>query len=262
MKVERMNNKIVGLLAVFFVAGCGSDDAVEAEVAAAAPAAPVAKVLEDFELISRQSFFDDPDLAQGRISPDGTKVSYIAPLDGVKNVWVAPIDDISAGKAVTSDSSRGTRQHDWAYNNKNLLYMRDQGGDENYHVISIDLETGDEIDLTPHEDTLGILVAGSYRYPNKYLIGMNDRDPKWHDVYLVDLTTGERKLVELNDGFGSYIADEDLILRIATKPTDDGGMSIQKKSATGEWSELLAVPKDDVFSLNVMSFRKTAGIFI
>lgn len=261
MKVKRMNNKIVGLLAVFFVAGCGSDDAVEAEVAAAAPAAPVAKVLEDFELISRQSFFDDPDLGQGRISPDGTKVSYIAPLDGVKNVWVAPVDDISAGKAVTSDASRGTRQHDWAYNNRNLLYMRDQGGDENYHVISIDLETGDEIDLTPHENTLGILVAGSYRYPNKYLIGMNDRDPKWHDVYLVDLTTGERKLVELNDGFGSYIADEDLILRIATKPTDDGGMSIQKKSATGEWSELLAVPKDDVFSLNVLSFSEDGRYF-
>ena len=242
------NNKIIGLMAVFLLAGCGPDAAVEPEPQ------PVAKVLEDFELISRQSFFDDPDLSQGRISPDGMKVSYIAPLDGVKNVWLAPVDNISAGKAITADTSRGTRQHDWAYNNRNLFYMRDQGGDENYHVISIDLESGEEIDLTPYENTLGTLVGGSYRHPDKYLIGMNDRDPRWHDVYLVDLTTGERELVELNDGFAAYVADEDLVLRIATKPTEDGGMSIQKKNAEGEWTEMLAIPKDDVFSLSVLGF--------
>ena len=44
------------------------------------------KVLADYELIPRKSFFGDPDLWQGRISPDGTRVSYIAPVDGVKNV--------------------------------------------------------------------------------------------------------------------------------------------------------------------------------
>jgi dipeptidyl aminopeptidase/acylaminoacyl peptidase len=246
------NNMMIGLLAALLIVGCGSDRAPEPEPG---------KMLEDFELISRQSFFDDPDLAQGRISPDGTRVSYIAPLDGVKNVWVAPVDNIAAGKAVTADTLRGTRQHDWAYNNRNLLYMRDQGGDENYHVISIDLDTGEEVDLTPYENTLGTLVGGSYEHPDKYLIGMNDRDPRWHDVYLVDLTTGERQLVELNDGFGAYVADNDLKVRLASRPTENGGMSVQKKSADGDWSELLAIPKDDVFSLNILGFSADGTLF-
>ena len=240
-----MKKQLVGLIALCFVAGCGADKAPEQQAAA---------TLADFELISRQSFFDDPDLTQGRISPDGTKVSYIAPLNGVKNVWVAPVDNLSAGEPVTSDTSRGTRQHDWAYNNRNLLYMRDQGGDENFHVISIDLETGEEIDLTPYEETRGTLVGGSYRFPDKYLIGMNDRDGRWHDVYLVDLATAERELLELNDGFGSYVADHDLNVRLATKPTPEGGMSVQKKDADGEWQEFIAIPKDDVFAFNILGF--------
>ena len=246
-----MNNKsleVIGLVAALCLASCGTDEAMEPSDT------PGVLALEDFELISRKSFFDDPDLTQGRISPDGTRVSYIAPLNGVKNVWVAPIEDIKAGVAVTFDEQRGTRQHDWAYNDRNLFYFRDFGGDENYHIISIDLENGEEIDLTPFENTRGTLIGGSYRHPDKYLIGMNDRDSKWHDVYLVDLTTGERQLVELNDGYGSYVADHDLNLRVAIRPTDDGGMSIQKKSADGEWSEFVAISKDDVFSLSILGF--------
>lgn len=245
----------ISLFATLCITACSPDEATESAIAE-----PMS-TLGDFELISRKSFFEDPDRTQGRISPDGTMVSYIAPLDGVKNVWVAPIDNIDAGEAVTSDASRGTRQHEWAYNNRNLFYFRDSGGDENYHVISIDLDTGQETDLTAYENTLGTLVGGSYRHPDKYLIGMNDRDPKWHDVYRVDLVTGERQLIELNDGIGNYVADHDLELRIATKTTDDGGLSILKKSATGEWLEFISIPKDDVFAFSVLGFSADGSEF-
>jgi dipeptidyl aminopeptidase/acylaminoacyl peptidase len=236
-----------GFVLALCIASCGSDKAVE-------PAATAPASLDDFDLITRDALFDDPDLTQGRISPDGTRVSYIAPIDGVKNIWLAPIDNISAGKAITADAARGTRQHTWANNDNNVLYLRDFGGDENYHVISVDLKTAKEIDLTPYEDTLGTLIGGSYRHPGEFLIGMNDRDPAWHDVYRVDLGTAERTLVELNDGFVNYIADYDLDVRVGTKPTEDGGMSVQKKADDGEWSEILAVGKDEVFSLQLLGF--------
>jgi len=248
-------NSVVGLLVTFFLIACSSE---QADVTSGKA---TTQTLADVELISRQLFFDDPDLAQGRISPDGTRVSYIAPLDGVKNVWVAPVDDIAAGKAVSFDKMRGTRNHNWAFNSRNIFYARDIGGNENYHVISIDLDSGEEIDLTPYENTLGTLVGGSYRHPEKYLIGMNDRDPQWHDVYLVDISTGERELVELNDGFGGYVADQDLDLRLATKPTDDGGISVQRKSDDGEWDEFISVPKDDVFAFNILGVSSDGQSF-
>ena len=220
-----------------------------------------ATTINDFELIPREAIFGDPDLEQGLISPDGTRISYIAPVDGVKNVWVAPIDDISAGKPVSHDTLRGTTDHSWSYSDRYLLYMRDVGGDENTHVMRVDLETGEVIDLTPYENTQGRLVGGSYRHPERYLIGMNDRDPRWHDVYSVDLATGERELVELNDGFGRLIADHDLQVRLAWKARPDGGFTYFKKDADGAWVEFIDVPAEDAFSVGVRAFSADGKSF-
>jgi hypothetical protein len=69
------------------------------------------------ELISRQVLFGNPDRAAVKISPDGSHISYLAPLDGVLNVWVGPVDDPQAAKPVTKDSVRGIRMYFWAYTN-------------------------------------------------------------------------------------------------------------------------------------------------
>ena len=76
--------KLVLLVAALAVGACSSEQAPEPEATV---------TLDDIPMIPRKSFFDDPDKTQGRISPDGTRISYIAPVDGTKNVWVAPIED-------------------------------------------------------------------------------------------------------------------------------------------------------------------------
>ena len=40
-------------------------------------------------LIPRDALFGNPTKAQGRLSPDGKFVSWLAPKDGVLNIWVA-----------------------------------------------------------------------------------------------------------------------------------------------------------------------------
>ena len=57
--------------------------------------------LSEYELIDRSELFGNPVASQGRISPDGQWVSWIAPDEGVMNVWVAPASDPSNGKVVT-----------------------------------------------------------------------------------------------------------------------------------------------------------------
>ena len=99
-------------------------------------------------VIPRSALFGNPEKTQARVSPDGKYVSFIAPKEGVLNVWVAPRSDPSAAKAVTSDTKRGIRQHFWAYDNKHVLYIQDEGGDENWHVFAADVATGTTRDLT------------------------------------------------------------------------------------------------------------------
>ena len=85
------------------------------------------------ELIPRSVLFGNPERICPRISPDGTRLAWIAPRDGVLNVWVAPIGadgvDWAAAQAVTEDTDRGVRVFGWARDGRHVLYLQDIGGD-------------------------------------------------------------------------------------------------------------------------------------
>jgi len=115
-------------------------------------------------LIPRELLFGNPERAQGRISPDGLRMSYLAPKDGVLNVWVKTIGK-NDDKVVTDDKLRGIRIHSWALDNKHILYLQDQGGNENWHIYSVDLATGDQRDLTPYEGAQARIVGTDPKYP-------------------------------------------------------------------------------------------------
>src|SRR5438105_15926242 len=99
-------------------------------------------------LIPREVLFGNPEKAAPSISPDGTRLAWLAPdKKNVLQVWVKTIgkDD---DKMVTADKKRGIRQYLWARDNKTLLYVQDNDGDENFHVHGVDLTTANDRDFT------------------------------------------------------------------------------------------------------------------
>ena len=134
--------------AALALAGCGRSGEAPAPDAAPAPA-PAPTSLADVELIPREALFGNPERANVQISPDGRHLSWVAPLEGVMNVWVAPADDLSAARAVTRDAARGIRQYFWSYRPDTLLYLRDTGGDEDFHLFAVDVASAESRDLTP-----------------------------------------------------------------------------------------------------------------
>ena len=151
------------------------------------------------QLIARNALFGNPEKTQARISPDGRHLSWIAPRDGVLNVWVAPAGDVGAARPVTNDRQRGIRQHFWMPNGTHVLYLQDQGGDENWRLHGVEIATGKDRDLTPLPGVQAQLIGLSPERPGTVLVGLNDRVPEWHDVYEIDVATGERKLVLKNE---------------------------------------------------------------
>jgi dipeptidyl aminopeptidase/acylaminoacyl peptidase len=242
---------ILTVTLTMLISGCGRSDepAVEKSEGVAET-----KALKDFELVPRNIFFGNPSRIQGRVSPDGTKISFLAPVDGVLNLWVGPLGDFDAAKPVTQDTGSGIDSHQWALNSRNVLYIRDTGGDEDFHIYSVDLQTNETIDLTPFEKTTGQFIGSSYRHPDEYLLGINNRDQRWHDVWRVNVVTGDRELVEQNDRFGSFVADLDLNVRLALAPTPDGGQMVFKRQAKGDWAEFLKIEKDDSLTSAPIAF--------
>jgi dipeptidyl aminopeptidase/acylaminoacyl peptidase len=212
------------------------------------------------DLIPRSVLFGNPERTSPRISHDGSRLGWIAPKDGVLNVWVAPIDesdgvDWAAARAVTDDTDRGIRTFGWAWDGRHLLYVQDVGGDENWRLYDVDLVTGERRDLTPFEKIHAQIIGSSKRRPTEVLVGMNADNPQLHDVYRLDLETGNLVKEIENPGYAGWVADEDLVVRCALAPLPDGSLDVLvRDSASADWRTLLTIPAEDVTSSDVVSF--------
>jgi dipeptidyl aminopeptidase/acylaminoacyl peptidase len=177
----------------------------------------------DVPLIERTKLFGNPVKANGQISPDGKWLSWTAPRDGVLNIWVAPVDAPDAAKPLTAERERPVRQYFWAPDSRKILFIQDKGGDENFLLYGVDVASGKQVNYTPFKKTRATIVGISNKHKDRILVGLNNRDAKWHDVYNLNLATGKLSLVQRNDGYASFLTDNDLKLRMALKSRDDGG---------------------------------------
>jgi dipeptidyl aminopeptidase/acylaminoacyl peptidase len=212
------------------------------------------------DLIPRSVLFGNPERTSPRMSHDGSQLGWIAPRDGVLNVWVAPIGesdgvDWAAARAVTDDTDRGVRVFGWAWDGRHLLYVQDVGGDENWRLYDVDLVTGERRDLTPFEKIHAQIIGSSKRRPTEVLVGINADNPQLHDVYRLDLVTGNLVKEIENPGYAGWLADEDLVVRCALAPLPDGSLDVLvRDSAPADWRTLLTIPAEDVTSSDVVSF--------
>src|SRR5688572_24495289 len=149
-------------------------------------------------LIPRDVLFGNADKAQGKLSWDGKLIAFVAPVDGVLNVWVGPSNDLSAAKPVTNDRKRGIMQYQWAYTNQHILYLQDEGGNENWNIHVVDLNSGENKNLTPNPKVTARITQLSNKYPDEVIIGINDRSPIYHDLHRINIRTGKDVLVFQN----------------------------------------------------------------
>ncbi len=224
---------------------------------------PAAPAIKEIPLIPRKQFFGNPEKARARISPDGSKLAFLAPVDGVLNVWVAPADDLSSAKQVTDDKKRGIRSFSWAYTSKHLLYSKDEAGDENWHIYAANLETDEIKDLTPLPKVSARMSGVSDKFPEEVLIGINDRgEGQLHDVYRVNIVTGERELVQLNPGFAGFVTDDDYRVRFAVTFTPQAGQLYLMPNPTAtdpkeKWVKFTEFSASDAMTSSLSGFDKT-----
>ena len=179
-------------------------------------------------LIPRDHLFGNPARSGGKLSPDGQWVSWMAAWEGVMNVWIAPAADETELRRMTSATDRPIPNYFWSPDSTSLLYIQDKAGDENYLLYQVDLASGTEKCLTPFSDTRVQLLGSSETRREKLLLGINNRDPRFHDVYLLDLPTGALELVFENTQWAGFLADDSLTLRWAEQQTEDGGTAMHE----------------------------------
>ena len=207
------------------------------------------------DLIPRSVLFGNPERADPQLSPDGSLLAYLAPLDGVLNVWVGALDGDDV-RPITHDTDRGVRVYFWAHDGKHVLYLQDAGGDENWRLYKV--RVADEVveDLTPFENVQVQIVAQDKRHPDTLLLAINKNDARFHDVYCLDLTNNELTLVAENPGdVLAWVADADFAVRGALTATEDGGSELRvRDTPAGEWRLLVTWNPEDALTSGPLGF--------
>ncbi|MDA8019032.1 MAG: S9 family peptidase, partial [Thermoanaerobaculia bacterium] len=226
------------LLSLVLVPASAFADATAPQAPAEAASAEPLSYLDRLpQLVDRQLFFGDPEITGSQISPDGKYLTFIKPYKDVQNVWIKTLDEPwDAARPVTADE-RPVPGYFWSEDSKWLLYVQDKGGNEDFHVYAVDPSAGPEEatgvpparDLTPLEGVRAFIYSVPEATPGQILIGLNDRDPALHDVYRLDLATGERELLIENDSnVAGWVTDLDGNVRLAVRQTPDGGTETVK----------------------------------
>ena len=210
-------------------------------------------------LIPRKVLFGNPDKASPRLSPDGLHIAFLAPVEGVLNVWVGPASDPVAAEPLTRDSGRGIRLYFWAFTNRHVIYLQDKEGDENWRVYAVELESREVLDLTPLENVQAQIVGISSDHPDEIVVGLNDRNPQYHDLYRIDVYTGKRTLLQHNDRFAEFRIDDDYRVRFGTVMTPDGGSEVFEADGQGGWDTFMQVGMEDALTTAPVGFDKSGS---
>lgn len=205
--------------------------------------------------IPRRLLFGPAEHAAPALSPGGTLLAFLAPVGGVTGVHVGPPGGPYLPVTRTSGSVGAFR---WGADSARVLYETDQDGDEDWHLHVVDIGSGASRDLTPFAGVQAMLVATSPHRPDEVVVALNRDDPRRHDAYRLHLGTGALTLLVRDEGFGTiggtWLADRDLHVRAALRPTADGGVEVLVRTGPrAAWRVVLHGDRDDDLATRLLS---------
>ncbi len=200
-------------------------------------------------LIPRAHLFANPARAAISISPDGQWLAWLANDSGVMNIWAAPRDQPEDARQLTFDRHRGIGGFSWVYLPGLLLYSQDRDGDENWRLFGVEVASARVRELVAVKPGVRVGIHSTSRMRREeLLVTLNQRDPRYPDLYLLDLESGALTLHELNPGLGGYLVDDAYNVRLAWRSTAAGGSDILRRDEHGQWQPWIALSADDARS--------------
>jgi dipeptidyl aminopeptidase/acylaminoacyl peptidase len=201
-----------------------------------------------------EDFFKNPEKAYFQISPDGSYISFTAPWESRMNIFIQKIGEDTV-KQITFEKDRDIAGYLWANNNR-LLYLKDEGGNEDYKLFGVDLDGGNFKCLTCFPGVRTQIIDELKDIPDEIIIGLNKRVPEVFDPYRLNIVTGEMTLLAENPGnIVGWMTDHDGKLRLALAITDGVNQSLlYRENEKGEFKDILTTSWRDNFNPQFFTF--------
>ena len=262
--MQKFSHFIVFSVLLLLLAAC--QPATEAPLAgkSAVDATQQPGPMSDYPMLPLERLMAQASYTVPQISPDGRLVSWIAPLDGAPNLYVAEVGDLDSARPVTRFTDSGVRGTDvsgqvmyrWHFDSKHIIYPKDYGGDENWDIHIVNVETAEDRNLTPIPDKSIKIIAYGRANPDEALVSVVTFGQRNPSVYHLNLKTGEHSLVQENEGALAYLADNDLNVRMSLYFNAEGGLDLHKFDANGKGELIYQVIAEDLPALVTGVYQK------
>lgn len=203
----------------------------------------------DVKLIPRAHLFANPVRSAMTISPDGQWLAWLASVNGVKNVWAAPRRSPEEARQLTFDTHRGIPGFSWSYLPGVMLFSQDSDGDENWKLFALDVSTATSRALTSSKPGVRASIHSLSRSRrDEILVTVNERDPRYPDLCVLNLRSGEMLVLEENTGYAGFLADQHFNVRLASRSLSDGGREWLRRASGNDWEPWIKLSAADAFN--------------
>ncbi|RDD84352.1 S9 family peptidase [Streptomyces parvulus] len=212
------------------------------------------------ESIPVKALFAPPSRSSTSISPDGSKIAYLAPWQNRMNLWIEDVDPPGRPRRVTAED-RGLLSYHWTGDSRWLLYTRDQGGDENRHVYRVDVENPDSaaVNLTPFPGARITDLVLPAAHPDKAVFCANIRDLAQFDLIEVDIASGELRTLATNtEGTATGFIYSSAGDPFATELTAEGDVRLSRWNEATRTSHPVALFDGADYPVGVYPMQATA----
>jgi dipeptidyl aminopeptidase/acylaminoacyl peptidase len=190
--------------------------------------------------IPLEDFFKNPEKRGFAISPSGTYIGYMAPVNGRMNIFVAERGKLGEAKAITAEKDRDIANFNFDSDNR-IIFSRDFGGDENFHVFTIGVDGSNQRDMTPFPKVRAEVIDQLPEDDAHVLISHNKRDARYFDVYKLNTATGAMTLVAQNPAnVDNWITDYNGDVRAAVQTDGVNSKILYRDGATGPFKTIVS----------------------
>lgn len=149
-----------------------------------------------------EQFMSNTTVRDFAFSPDEKEILFSSNESGVFNAYTVPVRGGAAKPLTTSKET--TEAVSYFPHDNRIIYSRDQGGNENFHLYVRQLD-GTERDLTPGDKLRAEFIRWSGDKKSMF-IQSNERDARYFDVYRIDAESYAKTLMFKNDQGYEYDA--------------------------------------------------------
>jgi dipeptidyl aminopeptidase/acylaminoacyl peptidase len=204
--------------------------------------------------IPLEDFFRNPEKSSYQISPNGEYFSYMAPYENRMNIFIQKRGETDATQ-LTSETDRDIAGYFWP-NNEQILFVKDDGGNENYKLFGVNIDGSNLVCFTDFEDVRTQIIDDLQDIPNEVIIGMNKRNPQVFDPYRLNIETGDMEMLAENPGnIQGWMFDHAGKLRVAFAIVDGVNTSLlYRETEQDEWKDVLTTNFKETMSPSFFTF--------